>query len=400
MQAIATDLSLKVYAAKSPTDPAIPLKAPRIGVYGSWTGNIDEGWTEWLLDQFEFPYAIVRNDEIRAGHLRDAYDVLVFAEMGTNAIMDGRMPGTVTGEYAGGIGEPGLDMVREFVQEGGTLLMLGNASLFAIEKLKLPVRNALEGLKNQEFFCSGSILRTEVRNAAHPLVYGLPASPAVFFARNAAFDTQGDFKGSVLLSYAKDENPLLSGYILHPEKIQAKAAALDVVYGKGRIILTGFRPQWRGQPHLMFKFLFNALYHFGDAAAAAEAAPAAARTGLQGEWDTVNRSIRGDLEKAFEQNGKLAAARGSQAQEEGKRYDALVERFQTTHFPALDKVKERAGVAAVGRRLDEYKSQLKAALVDMRGKDYAAVRFTLADLMAQFRLDALQQEITDAIRAP
>jgi len=216
------------------------------------------------------------------------------------------------------------------------------------------------------------------------------------FARNAAFEAQGDFKGTVLLSYPKEENPLLSGYILHPEKIQGKAAAVDVNHGKGHIVLTGFRPQWRGQPHLTFKLLFNTLYHFGEVAAAVEPAPVSSRAGLQGDWDKLVQAIRADMDKAFAQNERFSGAKGASAQEEGKRYDALVEQFQTTHFPAMDRMKERAPAAA--RKLEEYKVQLKAALVDMRGKDYSSVKFTLSDLMLQFRLSALQQEIGDLLR--
>lgn len=400
MQAIAEDLSLRVYAGRSPGDAATPLKNPRIGLYHSYVANIDEGWTSWLLDQFEFAYREVRNDEIRAGHLNDAYDVMVLAEMNTNAIMEGRQPGTVPPEYAGGIGEAGLEKLREFVQQGGTLLTLGNASLFAVEKLRLPVKNMLQGLKNEEFFCAGSILRTEVKAAGHPLAYGLPPAPAVFFARNGAFDTAGDFKGTVLLAFPKEENPLLSGYILHPEKIQGKAAALDVVLGKGRVILTGFRPQWRGQTHVMFKLLFNALYHFGEAAPVPEAAAGPGPSEARAEWDRLAKAIRADLEKAFAQNEKVAAARGAQALEESKRFDAIVEQFQRAHFPAIDRLKSQPGAAAAGRKLEEYKTQLKAALVDMRGKDYAAVKFTLNDLMLQFRLPSLQQEIADLLRGP
>lgn len=400
MQAIAADLSLRVAATRPVTDAVIPVKAPRIGLYRSWVSNIDEGWTSWIFEQFDFAYKDLRNDDIRAGHLNDLYDVIVIAEMRTDAIMEGHQVGTIPGEYAGGIGELGLDMLREFVQKGGTLLTLGNASLFAVEKFKLPVKNALEGLRSSDFFCNGSILRTEVRAAGHPALFGLPPSPAVFFARNAAFETQRDFKGSVLLSYPKEENPLLSGYILHPEKIQGKAAALDVIFGKGRIILTGFRPQWRGQPHLMYKFLFNSLYHFGDAAAAPEPAPAPGQSEAEAEWDKLVQDIRTDLEKAVAQNAKLAAARGAQAGEEGKRFDAIVEQFQTAHFAGIDRLRGKAPSAVAGRKLDEYKSQLKAALVDMRGKDYAAVKFTLGDLMLQFRLNALQQEISELLRAP
>jgi len=399
IQAMASDLSLKFTGTRPPSDPMVPIKAPRIGLYSSWVSNIDEGWTRWLLEQFEFPYTDVRNDDIRAGHLHEMFDVLIIAEMRDSAIMEGHQPGTIPGEYAGGIGEDGLEKLREFVQQGGTLLTLGNSSQFAVDRFKLPVKNVLEGLRNTDFFCSGSILSTEGKAAGHPVLYGLPPYPSILFARNAAFETQRDFKGSVLLSYPKDENPLQSGYILKPEKIQGKAAALDVSHGKGHIILTGFRPQWRGQSHLMFKFLFNSLFHFGEAAAAAEVAAAPARNDLEGEWDRLARAVRADMEKAFAQNEKYAGARGAQSQEEGKRYDALVEQFQSSHFSAIDQLKGKtAGTAA--RKLDEYKAQLKAALIDMRGKDYSSVKFSLSDLMLQFRLAALQQEITELLRTP
>jgi hypothetical protein len=254
----------------------------------------------------------------------------------------------------------------------------------------------LKGLKNTEFFCSGSILRTEVTDAAHPLVFGLPTEPAVFFARNAAFETDRDFRGNVLLTYPKDDNPLMSGFLLHPERIQGKIAALDAVYGRGHVILTGFRPQWRGQTHQMFKLLLNALYHFGPAAETS--APAAARPGLESEWLKITDGVHDELQKILAQGQKFAGARGSQALEEAKAYDALVQSFQNTQIAAIDEFKGRAG-ARSATRLEEYKTQLKAALLDIRGKDFASVKFTLQDLMVQFRISALEQEIAALVKS-
>lgn len=396
VQNIAAELNLQVQAAGPVTDPAAAIKAPRVGLYAPWIGNIDEGWTRWLFDQFEVPYKDVRNAEIRSGHLRDSYDVLVFAEAGTASIMDGNALGTVPAEYVGGIGETGLSMLKEFVRDGGTLVTLGNASAFALERFNLPVKDVLKGLKNTEFFCSGSILRTEVKDSTHPVVQGLPAEPAVFFARNAAFETERDFKGSVLLSYPKDDNPLLSGFLLHPEKIQGKAAALDAAYGRGHIILTGFRPQWRGQTHQMFKVLFNSLYYFGPAAESA-GVPAAAKTGPETEWLKVTDGVHAELQKLLSQAQKFSAARGTQALDDARQYDALVQQFQSTQIPAIDEFKGRAGTRAAGK-LEEYKTQLKAALLDIKGKDYASVKFTLNDLLLQFRISSLEQEIKDLLK--
>jgi hypothetical protein len=395
MQALANELALKVRATSGMSEPVTALKAPRIGLYIPWLANIDAGWTQWLLEQFEFPHTVLHNSDIQAGHLRDHLDVVLIAEMSANAILEGHRIGTIPGEFVGGIGEAGLANLREFVRAGGTLVTLGNASIFALEQFNLPVKNVLKGLRNQDFFCSGSMLKTEIKDASHPLVFGLAPEPAVFFARNAAFETQRDFKGAVLLSYPKDDNPLLSGYILHPEKIQGKIAALDVNYGRGHIILSGFRPQWRGQTHAMYKFLFNALYYFGSAA---PSAPTVARAGREDDWTKLVAAIHADLGKAFEQNQKFAAARGAQAVTEGKKYDELVEQFQAAHLAALDELKQGGNARTLPRKLDEYKTQLKAALVDMRGKDFTLVKYTLNDLMTQFHLGELEQEIANAIK--
>jgi hypothetical protein len=62
----------------------------------------------------------------------------------------------------------------------------------------------------------------------------------------------------VLARYQESGRPLLSGYLIGESFLHGKAAALDVSLGSGRVILLGFRPQWRGQPFGTFKVLFNA----------------------------------------------------------------------------------------------------------------------------------------------
>ncbi|HEU5410088.1 MAG TPA: M14 metallopeptidase family protein, partial [Candidatus Acidoferrales bacterium] len=244
---------------KAPTD-TISTRKPRVGLYRAWTANIDEGWTRWILEQYGFAPITIHNGGMQASHLLDRFDAIILPDAQPNQILNGFPPGSVPGQYVGGIGQQGVESLREFVAAGGTLIAFNNASLFAIEQFGLPVTNVVGGLKEDEFYCSGSLLRVETSNEKLPGLWGLPRDPVVMFERGPAFDTKPDFRGAVLASYPANVSPLASGYLLHPERIEGKAAALEVAYGKGRIYLFGFKPQWRAQSHSTYKFFFNAIY--------------------------------------------------------------------------------------------------------------------------------------------
>ncbi|HML17976.1 MAG TPA: M14 family zinc carboxypeptidase [Bryobacteraceae bacterium] len=371
-----------------------PVKKPRLGIYEPWAGNIDEGWTRWILEQFHFPFARLRNPDIQAGHLRDSYDAIIFAEQRPQEIMDGMQPGTVPGEYAGGIGGAGADALREFVSEGGTLIALGNASLFAIEQFHLPVTNALAGLRPEQFFCSGTLLRAEVGDANHPVMAGLPADLPVMFERNVAFDTRPNFRGKILASYPKDRNPLRSGYLLGPQYIEGKSAAIDANYGSGHIILIGFRAQWRGQSHGTYKLLFNAIYYNPSMA---EAGQETSREGGRGggrdanapeaPWRTQAEALKNEIGPLLDQNRAFFAARGPRAQEEGRKLETMLDAFQRDRIPQLDDLRAQTEDASAARRQAAYSTQLKKLAADLRTKDLSASK--LDDLLEQYKLAAI-----------
>jgi hypothetical protein len=260
LKKISSDDSLKVKAIAVPPKEVVAIKKARVALYRSWVANIDEGWTRWILENYGFAPITVRNGDIQAGNLRDHYDAIIIPDQSPDRIRGGFGPGVVPGMYTGGIGESGTIALREFVRAGGSLITFNNASLFAIEDLGLPVKNILEGVKDQDFFCSGCLLRVEIQDSDASAVWGLPHDPIVMFERGPAFETKDGFRGRILAAYPKDQSPLMSGYLLHPEKIQGKAAAVEVQYGKGRVYLIGFRPQWRGQSHGTYRFFFNAIY--------------------------------------------------------------------------------------------------------------------------------------------
>jgi hypothetical protein len=246
--------------AGPPKDAGKAVKAARAGLYRPWVASIDEGWTRWILEQYKFPFTSLYNADIRGGHLRERFDVIVIPDISERQIIDGHRPGTIPERYAGGLGDDGVQELRDFVDAGGTLVTFNNASIFAINQFKLPVENALAGLPATQFFCSGCLLTVHMEDAKSPLTAGMTPDTIVMFERGPAFNTKTGFKGAVLARYPRDRSPLASGYLAGPDRLEGKIAALDAEVGKGHVILLGFKPQWRGQAHAAYKFFFNALY--------------------------------------------------------------------------------------------------------------------------------------------
>ncbi|MBN2327044.1 MAG: peptidase M14 [Candidatus Omnitrophica bacterium] len=249
---------------------ARPVRRPRIALYQPWTANMDEGWTRWVLEQFEFDYTSLHNAEIQAGDLSERYDVIVLPDMSSNEIMNGRKEDATPPQYAGGVGKEGAAQLQKFVADGGRLICLDSASTFAVHYFDLPVRHVLQGLKSQEFYCPGSILRINL-DRQNPLCMGMDPHAAACFNRSYAFEAKRSQnnstdapKGEPRIAARYDNTlTLMSGWILGEEHLQDKAALLSVPYGKGEVVLYGFRVQHRGQPHGTFRLLFNGLLFGG-----------------------------------------------------------------------------------------------------------------------------------------
>jgi hypothetical protein len=253
----------------------LAIKKARVGLYRPWTPSIDEGWTRWILENYGFEPKSLYNADIRSANLKNRYDVIVLPDMSSRQLMQGFGVGIVPGQYVGGVGEDGIDHLREFVRAGGTLIALNRTASSLIPLMSLPVENVIEGAKSDKFFCSGALLRVETEHADLAANFGVSDSPVVMFQAGPAFQTLPGFHGAVLARYPKQTNPLESGLLLHPEAIEGKIAALELAYGRGRILLYGFKPQFRGESHATYKYLFNELYSFEHPPLPAEPAPAA-----------------------------------------------------------------------------------------------------------------------------
>jgi len=378
--------------AKVPQD-SMATKKPRVGLYRSWLPVIDEGWTRWILENYDFAPITLRNGDIQAGHLRDRVDAIIIPDSSPRQIMDGFAPGSISGEYAGGIGETGAEALRAFVRAGGTLITFNNASLMAIDQFGLPVTNVLQGLNNDQFYCSGSLLRIELRDVNHPDVWGMPREPIVMFERGPAFDTKSGFRGTILASYSKERNPLASGYLLHPERIQGKAAALEVFYGDGRVYLFGFRPQWRGQSHGTYKMIFNAIYDSPSLAKPTSfQRPAEAANPALDAWRAATGRVHGDLTTLLQDNRAFFAARGPAAVEARTKLAAAADQFEKDRIPEVDDAGTGLDEAS-RRKAGEYVRQLRRLSADLRTKEFEAA-VDADGLLDRYRLAAIEQEMS------
>ncbi len=230
---------------------------------------MDEGWTRWIFDNFKQPfvkkidYKNIYDKNFKGNDFTNA-KTIIFPDQSPNQILNGYAKGSMPDEYTGGIGKEGVANLRKFVENGGTLVFLNRASNFAIEQFNLPVKDVTKDLPRKDFFIPGSILRTEI-DTTHPIAKSMPRESIAWFENSPVFEIQtnplalvNNFK--IIASYPKDsKNILLSGWALGTEKLAGKAALVEFKIGKGKIVLFGFRPQYRGQSLATFPLLFNAI---------------------------------------------------------------------------------------------------------------------------------------------
>jgi hypothetical protein len=248
-----------------------PKTLPEFGLYRSSVPSMDEGWTRWVLEKSEYDctthkYFSLTDPDIKklkfnGGGKDKQVRSIVFPDQSPNQLLNGHPKGAMPPEYTGGIGKDGVKNLRKFVDDGGTLVFLNRASRFAIEQFDLPVRDVTEGLPRKDFFIPGSILRTQL-NTNHPLAQGMPAESIAWFENSPAFEItmSDDTNVEIIARYPADPKQiLLSGWALGAEKIAGRAALVSINIGKGKIVLFGFRPQYRGQSLATFPLFFNAL---------------------------------------------------------------------------------------------------------------------------------------------
>ena len=259
VDALSREFGVFTDAADVPNSAVSRWSRPRLGLYHSWRSHaIDAGWTRLVLEEYGFEYSLVRDQDVRQGHLTDRFDAIVLPSESVKHIIDGNSPADYPADYAGGIGDLGAVNLRRFVHGGGTLIALDAACELVIRHLYLPVTNVLEGLGHDQFYSPGSLLRLLV-DPRHPIAWGFGRESVALFVSSPAFEVQATSADAHVIASFPHTNQLLSGWIRGAEHLAGRAALVECGVGQGRVVLFGFRPQFRAQCRATYRLLFNAI---------------------------------------------------------------------------------------------------------------------------------------------
>jgi hypothetical protein len=289
LEKAARDVGLRVATLDAtPQAEAFKMRPVRIGLWDNYGGSMSSGWIRWLLEQFEFSYELIFAPALDEGNLKARFDVLIFVggsiprapstEPGVMSFRDFQppAPGNVPAEYQNRLGrvtvEKTIPKIRQFVEEGGTVLAMDTATALAYH-FGLPLADALvektpEGKEQplglEKFFVPGSLLRARVDNT-HPLACGIPDEVDVFFDNSPAFELLPDagLRGVKPVAWFDSGKLLRSGWAWGEQYLWRSVQIAEATVGKGKLFLYGPEVAFRGQPHGTFKLLFNGIFYGG-----------------------------------------------------------------------------------------------------------------------------------------
>jgi hypothetical protein len=232
-------------------------------VIGAGVSAYEAGEVWHLLDRrFEMPVTLVDSRRLGSVKLSD-YTVVVM----------------VSGSYSS-ISETGVERIKRFVTDGGTLVAIGTAIRWINESkiIEVAFRKAADG-EDEEPAASakrrpyaeaardravrlvrGSILRTHVDHT-HPMGYSFSESETLpVFRNNTVFLEPSKNAYSTPVVY--DIEPLLSGYV-SPENLKLLSGSASVIVrssGRGRIVLMAEDPNFRAFWYGTNRVFLNALF--------------------------------------------------------------------------------------------------------------------------------------------
>jgi len=306
LERVAAELTVDFESSLAVPDvPRHESKLPRLAVWHTWADTESVGWVRYVLDREKIPYSYIRDDDIRAGRLRERYDIILFGQNYLD-LQDqiqgidkkyGPMLYTKTKEYpshgvpdasediTGGIGWAGMANLEKYLDAGGLLITLGSGSTLALDGGL--VRDVYR--KSGAFFTPGSELKVKFVRPDHPLAYGYPEVTSVFRTWMPVYDIAVSGRHSVVLQWGtkpraedrdeadpgagkpkdpkeqgkKDEvRMLVSGAVKGEDDLEGRPAILDLPAGRGRVLAFNFNPIHRDLNRSDYRFLWNAVLNW------------------------------------------------------------------------------------------------------------------------------------------
>jgi hypothetical protein len=270
-----------------PTMPSAPMHdvdLPRLAVYSTWGNTQEVGWVRHAFDKFEVKYDLIYKERVKQGNLRDAYDVIIIPNQGRGGkglVFDRepqRKPLAYTkseqfkshGMYGeseditGGMGLQGALEFQKFVEAGGLVVTLGQASFFPPE-FGL-TRKIDAGRPSTQFYAPGPIVEAEILQPSHPIFYGYTQKTLPVRYANGPLLTvpERDRDQQVLMRFPGADKSVLSGLMRGVAETRNRPAIVDIPTGRGRVILFATNPCYRWQNHGEFAMLFNTILHHND----------------------------------------------------------------------------------------------------------------------------------------
>ena len=316
MKKIATEAGLSFASANAePNVAKHEAPAARIGVWVPWADTDSIGWIRYILDQRAVPYVYLRDEDIRAGKLREKVDVILYGHVDLELAEQiqglpkrwSPMPFMKTektpsfgtpaesDDITGGIGYEGLGQIEEFVNDGGLLVTLGSGSMLALEGgIVRGVRRVAGGVprssqgggataaaesQNAVTRTPGAHVRVSFARPEHPIAYGYSERTYVFRQNfplydaprkwlrmaycTSCLDGPEDRSGIVMEWGDRDGASLLvSGQVWGEDGLIGRPAILDMPVGKGHVVSFNFNPMHRDMNRGDHRLLWNAILNW------------------------------------------------------------------------------------------------------------------------------------------
>ena len=283
---------------------------PRLALYHNWVSTQADGWVRYAFADAGVEYEYINDDDVRAGGLRQRFDVILVAHQGRASLRSlvhgrddvfGPQPyraedsfpshGRIdsSDDITGGIGFEGLGNLESFLDDGGTLVLLGSAGILATDSGL--VRN-VSRLGAGAVSTPGSALTTMITRAEHPIAYGYDEVHHVFRINGPVYtvpkhrehwivsqygtkppdddedsdsEAEGDDNSDAASDSSQRQDFLLTGFVSGQKELERKAVVLDIPrHAGGRVVLYSFNPLHRFLNHGDHNYLFNALLHWND----------------------------------------------------------------------------------------------------------------------------------------